>query len=341
MSEQNIATLGKALIYVDDSLPGISRRRAGRGWSYRNSKGERIFDREEIARLNAIALPPAYTDAWFCPAANGHILATGIDARGRKQYRYNPQFRAMREEEKFEGLVEFGLMLPLVRKRVADDLATRNLTRERALASLVRLLDTGQIRIGNERYAKENGSFGASTLRRKHAVVEGRQLKLRFRAKSGKQREMRITDGSLVSFVKRMQDLPGQHLFQYLDEEGEARPIGSQDVNAYLRETMAGAFTAKHFRTWHASVIAFTELAQARDILSIKAVMEKVSDRLGNTPAIARNSYVHPAITGLIDSQQEWREGLKLPRKTRWLSRHERAMAAFLEEPGGQIALSA
>ena len=324
---------GKArLIYCDDSLPGITRRKMGRGWAYFDAKGQRITDREEIDRLNRIALPPAYTDAWFCPAENGHLLATGIDAKGRKQYRYHPDFRSHKESEKFDRTAEFGRLLPLVRKRVASDIESPRLSRERAVASVVRLLDTGGIRVGNEAYAKANKSFGATTLRMRHAEVAGNVLKLRFKAKSGKQCEMRISDRSLARFVRKMQDLPGQPLFQYLDEEGQPQPVGSEDVNAYLRETMGEDFTAKNFRTWHASAIALEALAEADGAMSLKALAQEVCQRLGNTPAIARKSYIHPAVIALIDSQIKWRAGLKLPRATQWLSRYERALIELLEE---------
>lgn len=203
------------LVHVDDNLPGIIRKRRGKGWIYLDARGERVTDPAEVARLNAIALPPAYTDTWYCPAPNGHILATGIDGKGRKQYRYYPDFRAEREGEKFDRCAQFGRLLPLVRVRVEEELACRALTRDRCIASIVRLLDTGGIRIGNEAYAQANNSFGATTLRMRHAEVTGQVLRLRFRAKSGKEREMRVTDRGLVRFVRKMKDLPGQHLFQY------------------------------------------------------------------------------------------------------------------------------
>lgn len=324
------------LVFVDDSLPGITRRRAGKGWRYFDAAGLPVADRAEVARLNSVALPPAYRDAWFCPAPNGHILATGIDDKGRKQYRYHPDFRAAREAEKFDGCVAFGKLLPLVRQRVEADLAGTALTLERAVASVVRLLDTGGIRVGNEAYAKANRSFGATTLRMRHAELKGQTLRLRFRAKSGKDCVMKITDRSLARFVKRMQDLPGQNLFQYLDDKGEPRPVTSGDVNAYLRETMGKDFTAKHFRTWHASVLAFELLAGARERLGLKQVLEEVSQRLSNTPAIARKSYVHPEVIALVERQEEWRKALVLPRKSRWLSRAERGLIAFLEERASQ-----
>lgn len=337
-----MATRPPKLIYVDDDLPGITRKKAGRGWAYFDAKGQRITDRAEIDRLNAIALPPAYTDAWFCPADNGHILATGIDAKGRKQYRYHPDFRAAREGEKFDGCLLFGELLPLVRKRVESDLSGSKVTREHAIASVVRLLDLGAIRVGNEAYAKTNKSFGATTLRQRHAEVTGHRLKLRFKAKSGKLREVTITDRRLAQFVRKMQDLPGQNLFQYLDDDGELHQVGSAEVNAYLCETMGEHFTAKNFRTWHASVLAFKTLADADGQMSIKALMEEVSEHLGNTPAMARKSYVHPAVVALVDRQIKWRGALKLPRTTKWLSRHERGLLELLEQsPSAEKLLAA
>jgi DNA topoisomerase-1 len=319
------------LLYVDETIPGITRRRAGRGWCYRDAGGQRIADRGEIDRLNAVALPPAYRDAWFCPLPHGHILATGVDARGRKQYRYHPDFRAAREAEKFDGCAAFGALLPKVRARVEQALAGRGLGEERCIASVVRLLDTGAIRVGNEAYARANASFGATTLRMRHVEVKGQSLRLRFRAKSGIERDMKLTDRALVRFVRRMQDLPGQHLFQYLDEQGAACPVGSADVNAWLRAVTGAAFTAKHFRTWHASVLAFAALAEVREDLPLKALLTLVSDRLGNTPTIARKSYIHPAVLALVPEQAAWRAGLRLPRASRWLSREERGLLALLD----------
>lgn len=330
------------LIYVDDDMPGITRKGAGRGWAYYGPTGDLITDPAEKKRLNAIALPPAYRDAWFCPADNGHILATGIDDRGRKQYRYHPDFRTWRESEKFDGMRAFGGLLALVRKRVESDLAVRSLTRERAIASVVRLLDLGFVRIGNASYARENKSFGATTLRRRHAELKGATLTLSFKAKSGKRRVVTVTDRALSRYVKTMQDLPGQNLFRYIDEDGAGHDVGSGDVNAYLAETMGEPFTAKNFRTWHASVLAFSRLAGASEALTIKALMEDVSDRLGNTPAIARSSYVHPAVVALVEGQEAWREGLRLPRSTKWLSREERGLLELLEgAPNAEELLAA
>ncbi|MGX7895776.1 DNA topoisomerase IB [Tsuneonella sp. HG222] len=330
------------LIYVSDDMPGISRQKKGKGWAYFDPKGERITDRDEIDRLNRIALPPAYTDAWYCPAENGHILATGIDAKGRKQYRYHPDFRTMKESEKFDGCRVFGELLPLVRKRVDEDLSGSKVSRAHAIASVVRLLDLGVIRVGNEAYAKSNKSFGATTLRQRHAEVKGHRLTLKFKAKSGKMREVTISDRRLAHFVRKMQDLPGQHLFQYEAEDGAIHHVGSGEVNAYLCETMGEHFTAKNFRTWHASVLAFKILAEASGAMTLKALMEEVSEKLGNTPTIARKSYVHPAVVALVDRQVKWREGLRLPRKTRWLSREERGLIELLEaNPKAQKLLAA
>ncbi|WP_057883079.1 DNA topoisomerase IB [Tsuneonella troitsensis] len=329
------------LIYVDDDMPGITRKRSGKGWAYYGPKGERITDPDERDRLNRVALPPAYVDAWFCPAPNGHILATGIDAKGRKQYRYHPDFRTARESEKFDGCTTFGRLLPLVRKRVEEDLKARSLTRERAIASVVRLLDLGAIRVGNDAYAKANKSFGATTLRQRHAQVKGQTLRLKFKGKHGIEREVVLSDRSLSRVVRAMQDLPGQRLFQYIDEAGEQRSVGSADVNQYLCETMGEHFTAKSFRTWHASVLALKVLADSHGQMNLKSLLQEVADHLGNTPAVTRRSYVHPAVIALVDRQQKWRDALKMPRATRWLSREERTLIDLLEEAPGAAKLLA
>ncbi len=337
-----MATRAPKLVHVDDGLPGITRHKAGRAWAYFDADGKRITKRAEIDRLNKIALPPAYTNAWFCPDPDGHILATGFDDKGRKQYRYHPDYRTHQEAEKFDRTAEFGRLLPRLRKRVERDLAGRTLSRERAIASVVRLLDLGVVRVGNESYAKSNKSFGATTLRMRHASVSGKTVKLRFKAKSGKLTEVSVTDRRLAHFVRKMEDLPGQHLFQYLGEDGEVHAVGSSEVNDYLCETMGEHFTAKNFRTWHASAIAFGLLAHAKHSLTIAALMEEASAKLGNTPAMARKSYVHPAVVALVDCQRKWREGLKLPRRTKWLSREERGLLALIEaSPGAKRLLDA
>ena len=324
------------LTYSDDSQPGITRRKVRHGWGYWDADGRRITDRDEIDRLNAIGLPPAYRDAWFCPSANGHIQAIGWDQKGRKQYRYHPDFRASREAEKFDRCAAFGEALARLRARVEADLATRAHSKERTIAAIVRLLDIGHLRVGNESYVRANGSFGATTLRNRHVDVSGRTLRLRYRAKSGRTRTLHITDGSLARFVRKCQDLPGQQLFQYVGADGTPHGITSSDVNDYIRSASGGDFTAKHFRTWSASVIAFETLARAGRDIGINAVLEPVTEALGNTPAIARKSYVHPALIDLARGDQTtFRATLALPRATRYLDRYERGLIAFLKERAG------
>jgi DNA topoisomerase-1 len=323
------------LHHADDSKPGIARRKAGHGWAYLGPDGSRITDRGEIDRLNAIALPPAYRDAWFSPDPKGQILATGIDDRGRKQYRYHPDFRAQRDADKYERCAEFGRALPKLRARVEADLARRSLSRETVVAAVVRLLDLGHIRIGNEAYAKENKSFGATTLRNRHARVTATRLRLEYKGKSGKMQRLTIEDRRLARIVRRTQDLPGQHLFQYLDGDGTPHAVGSDDVNAYIRETTGGDFTAKHFRTWGATLLAFEHILDvAKDgKVSLKPMLEAVAAALGNTPAISRKSYIHPSLIELCRSgDPAGLCALKLPRSTRWLKARERALIGFLEE---------
>lgn len=327
------------IVHANDSLPGISRRALKRGWAYYLPDGARITDREEIDRLNAVGMPPAYRDCWFCLKPNGHIQATGYDDRGRKQYRYHPEFRAAREAEKYGGCAAFGRALPKLRARIEADLSIRGLRKERTLAAVVRLLDLAKVRVGNEQYAAANKSFGATTLRRRHLDLKGQRMRLRYRAKSGREHDITISDRRLLRFVRAMQDLPGQHLFQYLDEDGVARPISSGDVNAYIADAMGGDFTAKHFRTWGASTVAFETLASGS--VSLNQMIAPVAEALGNTPAISRKSYVHPALIELCKSgQDEWREGLRLPRSTRYLTRYERGLIAFLDECDQTSALA-
>ena len=320
------------IVYCDDSEPGITRRKVRHGWGYWDAQGKRITDRDEIDRLNGIGLPPAYTDAWFSARPNGHIQAVGWDDKGRKQYRYHTDFRDAREAEKYELCAGFGRKLPKLRKRVEADLRRRKMDKDRAVAAVVRLLDLGFVRVGNESYVKANKSYGATTLRKRHADLDGRTLKLQYKAKSGKVRTLTIADGSLIRFVRACQDLPGQHLFRWIDSDGEAHPVSSSDVNDYIHDAMGDAFTAKHFRTWGASVLAFEALATAKHDISVKTMIEPVTAALGNTPAIARKSYVHPRLVDLAkDGQAGFRAGLKLPRTMKYLTRFERGLIAFLE----------
>lgn len=323
--------MAQTLIFADLDTPGIIRRRLRGHWAYFDPNGDRITDRDEIDRLNKIALPPAYSDTWFSPNPNAHVLATGVDDRGRKQYRYHPAFVAGRDALKFERCAEFGRALPRIRQRVEADLAARALTEQRAIASVVRLLDSGRIRVGNECYARSNRSFGATTLLQRHAQVNGQRLTLRFRAKSGKICTLNVTDRGLARFVKRVQDLPGQHLFQYIGEDGEVWPVNSSDVNQYIRQTMDADFSAKDFRTWAASVLAFEWLLARTDGMKLTDLLSFVATHLGNTPAIARKAYIHPALVEMAGTKPADMPAFSLPRRTRWLSREERGLIAYLD----------
>jgi DNA topoisomerase-1 len=321
------------IVYSDDSRPGITRRKVRGGWGYWDAQDKRITDRDEIDRLNAVGLPPAYRDAWYNPKPNGHIQAVGWDEKGRKQYRYHTGFREAQEAAKYERCADFGHALPAIRRKVEADLRRRHLTKDRAVAAVVRLLDQAHLRVGNEAYAIANQSFGATTLRKRHAAVKGSTLRLEYRAKSGKMRIVTLTDRSLSSFVKKMQDLDEQHLFAWLDAAGEAHPVSSSDVNDYIRTASGGDFTAKHFRTWAASVAAFDALAKAESDLSLKTLLEPVVERLGNTAAIARKSYVHPSLIALVKKGQAgFRAALRLPRAKRYMTREECGLIAFLEK---------
>ena len=322
------------LCYVDDqSLPGITRKRNGRYWMYFHPDGSRVADREEIDRLNAIGMPPAYERCWFCPKPNGHIQATGYDARGRKQYRYHPDFRAQQDALKYERLAAFGRALPKLRKRIEQDIKGKATACETVIAGVLRLIDETNMRVGNEEYAKENKSFGATTLRNRHARVRGQRLKITYTGKHGIRRTCTITDRNLARIAKRTQDLPGQHLFEYVDDEGNVRPVGSSDVNAYLKDVMGDEFTAKDFRTWGASVIAFEEMlkrVREKGKVKLKSMIEPVAEALGNTAAISRKSYVHPA---LIEAAKDAGAlgDCKLPRAGKYLSAAERGLAEFLD----------
>ncbi len=329
------------IVFVDPEMPGITRKKVRNGWGYWDAKGARITDRDEITRLNKIALPPAYIDAWYCPSADGHIQAIGYDARGRKQYRYHVDFRAQQEAAKYDRCADFGRALPLLRARVERDLTGPPTARDTVVAAVVRLLDLERIRVGNEAYARDNKSFGATTLRARHAKVSGTKLSLQYRGKSGVMRKLMISDRSLLRVVRRVHDLPGQNLFQYLDDAGAPCPIGSADVNAYIKEAMGADFSAKHFRTWGASVIALEQLVtacQAGTSLKMIDVLKPVAEALGNTPAIARKSYVHPHILGLCGAADDLK---RLPRRTRWLSPVERLLINFLDEVAEDVSKAA
>ncbi|GEP10406.1 DNA topoisomerase IB [Methylobacterium gnaphalii] len=291
------------LRYVDDSKPGFTRKRSGTGFSFRDTDGKVIRDEAVIARIKKLAIPPAYTDVWICPHANGHIQATGRDAKGRKQYRYHPDFREAREVTKFERIMEFADALPGIRARIDADMGKRGLPREKVLATVVHLLENTLIRVGNDDYARSNKSYGLSTLRDRHVKIEGAELTFRFKGKSGKEWNLSIRDRRVARIVKACQDLPGQELFQYLDEEGVRRDVTSSDVNAYLREITNRDFTAKDFRTWAGTVLAALALkefesfdSEAMAKRNVRDAIEAVASRLGNTPTICRKCYIHPQV---------------------------------------------
>jgi DNA topoisomerase I len=320
------------LRHSSDSELGYTRKRMGRYMAYFDGE-KRVTDRDTIERLNSIALPPAYKDAWFCKDPDGHLQATGIDDRGRKQYRYHPDFRSRQEAAKFQGLLEFGKALPKIRRQVDKDLRRRSLSKEKVLAGVVRLLDDDFLRIGNREYAKENKSFGATTLLSRQVKDDGRKVRMRFKGKSGVEHEVTITDRTLRRLVRQLDELPGQALFQYMNGDGNPHPINSTEVNDYIREASGGDFTAKHFRTWGATVLAFEQmLDKAEDRrISVKTMIEPVAEALGNTVAISRKSYVHPALIEAVkENPRDPLKGLERPRSRKWLSSCEVALIPFL-----------
>jgi DNA topoisomerase I len=291
------------LIYVSDEQRGIRRERDGDGFRYFKPNGDAVSDDATLERIRKLAIPPAWTDVWICTRANGHLQATGRDARGRKQYRYHPQFREVSEANKYEHMLEFARALPGIRAKVAEHMALRGLPREKVLATVVHLLENTLIRVGNDDYAKQNKSYGLTTLRNPHVKVEGAELRFQFKGKSGKTWRLQLKDRRVAKIVKACQDLPGQDLFQYLDEAGEQRSISSADVNEYLREITGSDITAKDFRTWAGTVMAAMALQEMESFdtkagakKNVRDAIERVASRLGNTPTICRKCYVHPEI---------------------------------------------
>lgn len=316
---------GAALRWVDDRCPGLQRLRTANGFEYRDAQGRAVKDEATLARIRRLAVPPAWESVWICADPSGHLQATGIDARGRKQYRYHADWSAQRGQTKFERLRLVAGVLPALRRRVARtlDAGTREPTRELVLATLVRLLDTTWLRVGNDRYARENGSYGLSTLRRRHARIEGDALRLSFVGKAGVRHEVRLADRRVARVVRRCRDLPGQELFVCVAADGTPQRIGSADVNAWLAEAAGLAITAKDFRTWHGSVQALAlavEAAQRGSAVSRTEVIAEVARRLGNTPAVCRKAYIHPAVL-------HWLERLADPARVqallqcRWVAR--------------------
>lgn len=347
--------IANGLVYVNPDMPGIQRLKHGERFRYRDAKGRWLRDVDEISRIRMLAIPPAYTQVWICPLPNGHLQATGIDARGRKQYRYHADWRSMKDESKFERLEAFALALPRIRARVARDLqlpgGRKTPGRSQVLAAVVRLLDTTLLRVGNEEYASTNGSYGLTTLRNRHVAVQGQALRLRFRGKSGVMHEARLDDPRVARVVRQCQQLPGQALFQYADDDGEPHSVSSTDVNDYLAEAARGErFTAKDFRTWHGTVQALelTRLAcepgrAAADgtRYTAKDILAAVAKQLGNTPAVCKKAYVHPAVLALGSALSDGDEatgalfekigGSSKARTSRGLHAAERRMLAFLK----------
>jgi DNA topoisomerase-1 len=327
-SDGKAAARQAGLRHVGDDVPGIARMRAGTGFRYIDAEGKPVHDAETLARIKSLAIPPAWTDVWICPWDNGHLQATGRDAKGRKQYRYHSRWRNVRDEAKYQRMLSFGRALSSIRRHVDAALGLPGLPREKVLATVVYLLEATMMRIGNEEYARNNKSFGLTTLRDRHAHIDGSEVEFRFRGKGGIQHAVKVDDPRLARIIRRTRDLPGQELFQYVDDEGIQHGIGSADVNDYLREITGEDFTAKDFRTWAGTVLAALALrefekfdSQAQAKKNIVRAIEAVAERLGNTPSICRKCYVHPAVLEsyldgtMLDAlkkrtQQEWKDDL-------------------------------
>jgi DNA topoisomerase I len=291
------------LRYMSDERPGIRRKKAGTGFSYVRPDGSKLTGSDALKRIKALAIPPAWTDVWICPSADGHIQATGRDAKGRKQYRYHARFREVRESTKYERVVAFADALPSIRETVREHMALRGLPREKVLATVVHLLETTLIRVGNDDYARQNNSYGLTTLKNRHVAVEGSEVRFRFTGKGGKQWSLRVRDRRIAKIIRACQELPGQELLQYVDEQGNCQDVTSSDVNEYLKAITGKDITAKDFRTWAGTVLAamtlselqsFDNAAQAKR--NLRSAIEKVSARLGNTPTICRKCYIHPDV---------------------------------------------
>jgi len=308
----------EGLVFASDQMPGFTRAKHGKSFVYRQANGQQLRDVKHLARIEKLAIPPAYTAVWICSNPQGHIQATGRDARGRKQYRYHADWRLVKSETKFDRLPEFGAALPSIRAKVKRDLAAgagADVQRGTVLAAIVRLLDTTLVRVGNDEYARSNGSFGLTTLRKRHVDIQGSQLRLRFRGKSGVQHDVTLSDPRIARIVRRCQSLPGQELFHYVNDKGEVQSVGSTDVNAYLEAACKGKFTAKDFRTWHGSELAlrlWRKLGKAEQLQPTAAqanrLLVEVAVLLGNTLAVCRKSYVHPRVLALLAGEPESRK---------------------------------
>jgi DNA topoisomerase-1 len=302
------------LRYVTDAAPGIRRKRHGRGFAYIGVDGAVIRDRTELERIRKLVIPPRWNEVWICPNPAGHLQVTARDARGRKQYRYHPRYRAVRDETKFGRMVAFSEILPSIRERVERDIALPELSRDKVLATVVWLLERTLIRVGNDEYARDNGSFGLTTLRRRHVTVSGAKLRFEFRGKSGIAHSVAVTDRRIARIVQHCQELPGQELFQYLDGDGRRQSVDAGDINDYLRRITGRQVTAKDFRTWAGTTLAATALrdfgaftAEKKGKANVVAAIDQISRRLGNTRAVCRKYYVHPAII------EAYMQGITIP----------------------------
>ena len=339
-SEEVEAARAAQLRYVSDSRPGIRRRAAGSGFVYLETEGRPVEEEVVLARIKSLAIPPAWTEVWICRLSHGHLQASGRDARGRKQYRYHARWRKVRDECKFDRMLQFGEALPRIRKRVEEDLRLTRLSREKVLAIVVRLLETTFIRVGNEEYARTNKSFGLTTLKDRHVKVKGAKIVFRFRGKSGKEHQITLANRKLARLVKSCQDLPGQDLFQFIDDDGQPQPIDSGDVNEYIRQIAAEDFTAKDFRTWAGTLLAAQRLDDYPSVESaaggkaacVSAVAD-VAASLGNTPTICRKCYIHPEILAAFLEERKltrWKRALAAAAARSDRPRHELALLRYL-----------
>jgi DNA topoisomerase-1 len=350
LAEEHVeAAQAAGLRYVTDTVPGIRRRRRGRGFAYSRPDGAPVRDRAELDRIRRLVIPPRWTDVWICPSSAGHLQVTARDARGRKQYRYHARYREVRDETKFGRMVEFSEVLPCIRRRVERDISTPELSREKVLATVVWLLEKTLIRVGSDEYARDNGSFGLTTLRRRHVAVSGAKLRFEFRGKSGVPHSVAITDRRIARIVQHCQELPGQELFQYLDDDDRRQSVDAGDINQYLRDITGRQVTAKDFRTWAGTMLAAAAL---RDIggcssekeasANVVRAIDQVARRLGNTRAVCRKYYVHPALL------EAYLEGFVLPpsiadhdvprdlTRSPGLRRDELAVVALLRDWAGE-----
>jgi DNA topoisomerase I len=327
LADPIVSARAVGLRHVSDEAPGITRERGGKNFRYRNPAGKLVRDPETLRRIKSLVIPPAWTDVWICRDANGHLQATGRDDRGRKQFRYHPRWREIRDETKYARMIAFARVLPEIRRRINKDMALPGMQRNKVLATVVRLLEISLIRVGNDEYARENASFGLTTMRNKHVDVHGAELRFHFRGKAGKWHEVDVHDRRIAKIVERCQDLPGQELFQFVDDDGKRHDVRSEDVNEYIRQITGRDFTAKDFRTWAGTVLAaealgefdaFDSKVQAKK--NVVAAIQSVAGKLGNTPAVCKKCYIHPHVLDsylegtLVEALKQHPGKMKMPR---------------------------